>query len=175
MCPSLSKTTSPAHLSQPSSAYFLTLSLSWVHPWASRSSPGQSQHHGHRWGLARRGRSPLNVLLVRNPGLFPKRRDLSQNAGRVPAVTPRLSQAPSRCRKPVHCALGRGPGGWQHLAARLDLSQPNSPVVIAACCVLRKPGTALEKSSWRGEAAGRQRGLQAPGQTPEHSEVAVPG
>lgn len=172
----LCKTTSPAHLSQSSSTCFLALSLAWVHPWASHSSPSQSQHHGHCQGPARHGCSPLNVLPVCNPGLFPKRRDLSQSAGSGTAVTPQPSRAPSRCRKPVHCALGRGTGGWQHLAARLDLSQPNSPVVvIAACCALRKPGTALEKSSWRGEAVGRQRDLQARGQTPGHPKVAVPG
>lgn len=48
----------------------------------------------------------------------------------------------------MHCALGRGTGGWQHLAARLDLRQPNSPVVIAACCALRKPGTASMGRQW---------------------------
>lgn len=103
----LCKTTSPVHLSQPSSTCFLALSLGWVHPWASHSSPSRSQHHGHCRGPAQLGRSPLNVRPICNPGLLPKLRDLSQSAGLVTAATPQPSRAPSRCRKPVHCALGR--------------------------------------------------------------------
>ncbi|CAM5083781.1 unnamed protein product [Natator depressus] len=42
----------------------------------------------------------------------------------------------SKCRMVVECAFGCLKGRWRSLLTRLDLSEENIPMVIAACCVL---------------------------------------
>ncbi|CAM5151649.1 unnamed protein product [Natator depressus] len=42
----------------------------------------------------------------------------------------------NKCRMVVECVFGRLKARWRSLLSRLDLSETNVPIVIAACCVL---------------------------------------